>query len=43
MNTLIDKQYEFNLWANSEIIKLCASLDETQLSNEYQIFDVSDD
>ena len=34
MNTLIDKQYEFNLWANSEIIKLCASLDETQLSVE---------
>ena len=34
MNTLIDEQYEFNLWANTEIIKLCASLDETQLSVE---------
>ena len=34
MNTFIDRQYEFNLWANSEIIKLCASLDETQLSVE---------
>ena len=34
MNTLIDKQFEFNLWANTEIIKLCTSLDETQLSVE---------
>ena len=34
MNTLIEKQFEFNLWANSEIIKLCTSLDETQLSVE---------
>ncbi len=34
MTTFIDKQFEFNLWANIEIIKICASLDETQLAVE---------
>jgi uncharacterized damage-inducible protein DinB len=34
MKTLIDKQFEFNLWANTGLIKLCTSLDETQLSVE---------
>lgn len=31
MSTFIEKLFEFNLWANTEIIKLCASLDEAQL------------
>jgi len=34
MNTLINKQFEFNLWANTEIIKICTSLDKTQLAVE---------
>jgi uncharacterized damage-inducible protein DinB len=34
MTTLIDRQFAFNLWANSEIIKLCESLDEEQLTVE---------
>ena len=31
---LIDKQFEFNLWANTDIIKLCKALSEEQLSVE---------
>ena len=34
MTTFIEKQFEFNLWANREIIKLCATLDESQLAVE---------
>jgi uncharacterized damage-inducible protein DinB len=34
MSTYIEKLFEFNLWANTEIIKLCAELDEEQLAVE---------
>lgn len=33
-NILIDKQFEANLWANVELIRLCATLDEAQLTVE---------
>jgi uncharacterized damage-inducible protein DinB len=34
MATFIEKLFKFNLWANTEIIQLCATLDETQLAVE---------
>mgnify|MGYP001828098414 CR=1 FL=1 len=34
MSTLLDRQFEFNLWANIEIINLCASLNADQLAVE---------
>jgi uncharacterized damage-inducible protein DinB len=34
MTTLIERQFDFNLWANLEIFGICASLDETQLAVE---------
>jgi uncharacterized damage-inducible protein DinB len=34
MSTYIEKLFEFNIWANTEIIKLCATLDEEQLAVE---------
>ena len=34
MNILIEKQFEFNLWANIEMITICTSLDKTQLTVE---------
>lgn len=33
-NTLIEKQFEANLWANIELIRLCATLNEEQLNVE---------
>lgn len=33
-NILIEKQFEANLWANIELITLCATLDDTQLEVE---------
>jgi uncharacterized damage-inducible protein DinB len=34
MSTYIEKLFEFNLWANTEIIRLCSTLDEEQLAVE---------
>jgi uncharacterized damage-inducible protein DinB len=34
MPTFIERQFEFNRWANCEIIALCATLDATQLAIE---------
>jgi uncharacterized damage-inducible protein DinB len=31
---LINKMYEFNLWANTQLIELCAGLEEEQLEAE---------
>ena len=31
---LIEKMFEFNLWANEQLIELCAGLDEEQLETE---------
>ncbi|MEM8862863.1 MAG: DinB family protein, partial [Chloroflexota bacterium] len=31
---LIDKFYEYNLWANTEMLKFCSQLTEEQLKTE---------